>query len=143
MIDEVHSYDLYMSTLLDRLLIWLVAIGSSVIMLSATLPSGRRMEMLSSCLGKDMGMDGAEYPRISWTTGGSAGCSSFRSSLSNGRRKVVGLEWIKDDPESLYDRISSSIKDGGSVAVICDTVLKAQRTYADLRDRFKGTDVAC
>ncbi|NOX53379.1 MAG: CRISPR-associated helicase/endonuclease Cas3, partial [Planctomycetes bacterium] len=41
-LDEVHAYDTYMSTILERLLEWLHALGCSVVMLSATLPKARR-----------------------------------------------------------------------------------------------------
>ena len=41
-IDEVHAYDTYMSVLLERLLEWLAALRSPVILLSATLPKQRR-----------------------------------------------------------------------------------------------------
>ncbi|MEU7863828.1 CRISPR-associated endonuclease Cas3'' [Nonomuraea sp. NPDC049141] len=47
-IDEVHAYDTYMSTLLDRLLAWLGRLGTSVVMLSATLPSARRQELVAA-----------------------------------------------------------------------------------------------
>ena len=40
--DEVHAYDTFMNTLFDRLLVWLSAIGTSVIILSATLPAETR-----------------------------------------------------------------------------------------------------
>ncbi len=39
--DEVHAYDTYMSTIFCRLLRWLRAIGTSVILLSATLQGNR------------------------------------------------------------------------------------------------------
>jgi len=41
-IDEVHAYDAYMSTLLERLLEWLAALGSSVVLLSAHYPKQKR-----------------------------------------------------------------------------------------------------
>jgi CRISPR-associated endonuclease/helicase Cas3 len=47
-IDEVHAYDTYMSALLERLLVWLRSIGTSVVMLSATLPASRRMALVGA-----------------------------------------------------------------------------------------------
>ncbi len=44
-IDEAHAYDTYMTTLLERLLEWLAALGSSVVILSATLPRQRRAQL--------------------------------------------------------------------------------------------------
>ena len=49
--DEIHAYDAYTSTLLDRLLEWLHALGCSVVLLSATLPSERRRSLLKSVFG--------------------------------------------------------------------------------------------
>src|SRR5262249_28337831 len=45
-IDEVHAYDVYMSVLLERLLEWLAALESPVILLSATLPKQKRNALL-------------------------------------------------------------------------------------------------
>jgi len=50
-IDEVHAYDVYMSTLLDRLLRWLGCLRVPVVLLSATLPERRRSELLSAWAG--------------------------------------------------------------------------------------------
>ncbi|MFE0027105.1 CRISPR-associated helicase Cas3' [Amycolatopsis sp. NPDC059021] len=46
--DEVHAYDVYMSTLLERLLMWLGALGTPVVLLSATLPAKRRHDLLAA-----------------------------------------------------------------------------------------------
>ena len=40
-LDEVHAYDAYMTTIIERLLEWLSAMGTTVILLSATLPRNR------------------------------------------------------------------------------------------------------
>jgi CRISPR-associated endonuclease/helicase Cas3 len=47
-IDEAHAYDVYMSRYLDRALTWLGAYGVPVVVLSATLPAGRRAEMMAA-----------------------------------------------------------------------------------------------
>ena len=49
--DEVHAYDTYMNTLFHRLLTWLNAIGTSVIVLSATLPAQTRRDLGQSVYG--------------------------------------------------------------------------------------------
>lgn len=89
-IDEVHAYDAYMSTLLERLLEWLAALGSPVVLLSATLPRERSKSLLNAYLkGSERKSSGdsdsgdehqtgmsetsrdltlAPYPRISWVT---------------------------------------------------------------------------
>jgi len=44
-IDEVHAYDTYMTTIIERLLRWLSSMNTSVILLSATLPLSRRKRL--------------------------------------------------------------------------------------------------
>ena len=51
-IDEVHAYDLYTSTIIDKMLEWLSALGSNVIILSATLTDKRCKELLRSYSGR-------------------------------------------------------------------------------------------
>lgn len=144
-IDEVHSYDVYMSTLLDRLLVWLKALGSSIIILSATLPSGRRNVMLSSYIGHDLTIQAASYPRLTWSINGIEGSSTFESASSSrsGRPREILLSWVKDDPEDILCTIEAAIVDGGAVAVICNTVAKAQSTFLFLNEHLSpaGVDV--
>ncbi|MGH9839492.1 MAG: CRISPR-associated endonuclease Cas3'' [Blastocatellia bacterium] len=47
-IDEVHAYDTYMTKLIERLLEWLGALKSPVILLSATLPSEKRRALINA-----------------------------------------------------------------------------------------------
>ena len=47
-VDEVHAYDAYMVTLLERLLEWLAALRCSVVLLSATLPKERTAALLTA-----------------------------------------------------------------------------------------------
>jgi CRISPR-associated endonuclease/helicase Cas3 len=74
-LDEVHGYDLYMSTILDRVLWWLGWLGVPVILLSATLPTSRRKELVQSWYAGarrcrphevDLEVPAAGYPRALW-----------------------------------------------------------------------------
>ena len=142
-IDEVHSYDLYMSTLLDRLLVWLRAMGSSVILLSATLPSSRRNDLLSAYIGHRPTAQPLPYPRLTWIIGDTEDGASFpsASSLSSDRPREVFLNWIEDDNQAILGKIKEAIVEGGTVAVICNTVAKAQNTYSFLKEHLSDIDV--
>ena len=63
LIDEVHAYDAYMSTILERLLHWLAEVDCTVILLSATLPEARRRALAKAYSGRDDG-EYKRYPRI-------------------------------------------------------------------------------
>lgn len=146
-IDEVHAYDTYMSTLLERLLAWLGALGASVVLLSATLPNKRRKELAQAYL-TGMGRSNAEipdapYPRITWATATTAGAEHVAASPE--RAKDVRLAWIDgrlpladDEPFELGQRLLDSLKNGGCAAVICNTVGRAQQVYQALKPYFPG-----
>src|SRR5438105_5551309 len=84
-IDEVHAYDAYMSKLLERLLEWLAALGSSVVLLSATLPKARRDALLNA-YGHGLGQpeparpDAVAYPRLTWANRDAAGACTVATS---------------------------------------------------------------
>ena len=62
--DEIHAYDAYTGTLLVHLLRWLLALGSSVVLLSATLPPSIRRK-LAEIVDADLPEQEVEYPRLS------------------------------------------------------------------------------
>ena len=45
-LDEVHAYDAYTSTLMERLILWLAALDCNVILLTATLPWQKRRDFV-------------------------------------------------------------------------------------------------
>ncbi len=69
--DEIHAYDAYTGTLLLHLLRWLLALGSSVVLLSATLPPAIRRQ-LADLTGARPPAQEASYPRLSLYQNGQA-----------------------------------------------------------------------
>lgn len=153
-VDEVHAYDTYMTTLLERLLHWLAALGASVVLLSATLPRSRLIRLLDAyAAGRPLPADARRqapdvpYPRISWvdTRGVSA-----RAVPPSARSTVVQIERMSGDlpsldvsladtpppPFVLGDRLAVALAEGGCAAVICTTVGRAQRTFLALKQSF-------
>ncbi len=146
-IDEVHAYDAYMTTLMERLLEWLAALGSSVILLSATLPKGRKNALLEA-YAKGIRKDGkssskvkeTKYPRISWTDGTEFDAQTIDTSpdstkelqlqIVNGRLPVDSSEY------ALGEHLGRELLNGGCAAVICNTVDQAQKVYQALKPYF-------
>ena len=141
-IDEVHAYDTYMSTLLDRLLAWLGRLGTSVVMLSATLPSGRRDELVAAwqsgllrCLPRETPRvePFTGYPRVTLAgTGKPVAESAGLSDLNTGRE----LQLLHIDDKDVVDWVLAQVADGGCVAVIHNLVRRAVATYEALKERI-------
>lgn len=127
-VDEVHAYDTYTSTLLDSLLSWLAANGTSVILLSATLPASRRRALLAAFDGGDdlaRGSPPASYPRISWLSPAGQGTLAF----PGGRPRKVDLRRAGEDCRIIARRLLDELAPGGCAVWICNTVARAQAVY--------------
>ena len=129
--DEVHAYDTYMNSLFHRLLTWLRAFGTSVIILSATLSDETRQEIIANYCGLPVGelSQDHHYPRVTL------------ASPSQGQ-SITLLEWHKADrevrlnwasEEHLVDLLSERLSDGGCAAVICNTVGQSQAIYQQIK----------
>lgn len=146
-IDEVHAYDAYMSTLLERLLEWLGALGSTVLLLSATLPRDRRSALLAS-YARGAGMEtpgssvgSAPYPRIAWAREGSTGERSLPPAAS---RRLVLERVVARNEDVCPPELAARLTAGGCAAAIYNTVKDAQSAYEVLRvnPRTAGIKVA-
>lgn len=140
-IDEVHAYDTYMSTLLDRLLEWLSAVGSSVILLSATLPARRRRELVRAYTGADTAEPSPPYPRV--VVGSRGRVEAEHVPFEKNEERVVKISACPDEPEKVARLLSERLEGGGCAAWICNTVGRAQEAYCTLRDdgRFADADL--
>lgn len=125
--DEVHAYDTYMTTLFVRLLGWLRAMGSSVVLLSATLPASTRRQLLAAYGEEGSAMD-APYPAIHWRGAGPGGSLP----LTGCPERAIGLEWVERDEPAIASRLAERLREGGTAAVICNTVGRAQSLYCTL-----------
>lgn len=129
-LDEVHAYDVYMSTLLDLLIKWLSALGSKVILLSATLPSVRRRQLIEA-FGKELTEHETVYPRITWCSEKGSNSISFQSAAitDEKRPKKIDIRFVDDNDEDLLCLITDIMSDGGRIAILRNTVKSAQETY--------------
>ncbi len=136
--DEVHAYDAYMLTLFIRLLEWLGKMGTTVAVLSATLPRKRLGALLEAYSGKSMENELAPYPRITWVDQAGV-CHGESLTVSERSRYHLNLEWVSSDAGQMAERLRDSLAEGGCVAWICNTVRYAQEVYLRLRSILQNS----
>lgn len=127
--DEIHAYDAYTGTLLIHLLRWLVAMGSSVVLLSATLPPAFRRD-LARIVGAEVPEVEAEYPRLSVFTPGAMVQSQFEA--DSARRQTVRLQPIAPDLCAVHAELEKHPQ--GMCLALLNTVQRAQELYRIFQD---------
>lgn len=124
-LDEVHAYDTYTSGLIAALLRWLRALGSSVVLMTATLPRQKREELLRAwgALAPHL----PPYPRVAVFSGGNlVGAKTLP--LVEKRRLRVSEAPV--DVETLAKLLKDRLP--GALGVIVNTVDRAQALYQAL-----------
>lgn len=143
--DEVHSYDIYMAEIVDELLRWLGALGSPVVILTATLPRQRTRELISAYRTgagwSEIVIELEPYPRL--TVGTAVGVISRHVEPAPNDVRTVSLVRLPSRPGddaamwvNLAGRLSDRLADGGTAAVICNTVAQAQDAFRALDGMF-------
>ncbi|MBS3976174.1 MAG: CRISPR-associated helicase Cas3' [Syntrophomonadaceae bacterium] len=151
-IDECHAYDAYMNQYLNRILSWLGAYQVPVIVLSATLPTKKRMEVIEAYLNvkparkvqaDPLGRNRrtkepppewiscCDYPLISFTDGARVGQTPVPA---GNIVRDVRLEFLLDD--MLLEKLEFLLSDGGCAGIIVNTVKRAQELAIKLCERF-------
>lgn len=138
-IDEVHSYQAYMSSYLDMALKWLARYGVSVILMSATLPQTQKTRLARAYGGEliraDIECQSRSYPLVTTVTREGAVEKPIPPSPT---QVTVELNLIADDASTLMDLLSGELVDGGCALIICNTIQRAQNTYDDCTSLFPG-----
>lgn len=124
--DEIHAYDAYTGTLLVHLLRWLVGLGSSVVLLSATLPPSIRRK-LAEVVNADLPILEAEYPRLSVFS--SEGVEQTHFEADPARRLTLLLQGLQPDLPSVRAALEAHLSNGGMGLALVNTVQRAQELY--------------
>lgn len=130
-IDEVHSYDMYTGTLIKALCDELVAIGCTVILLSATLLPNLRNRFLNCS--DDVQVN--DYPLITGKPFQNPSCITPVPARSDSKPPVRVL--FKPSDSIMDDAVNLALK-GTRILWVCNTVNQAQTVYTQLGKLFQG-----
>lgn len=130
--DEVHAYDVYMTQIFKTLLHWLHAVGTSVIILSATLPLSSRRDLMEAYSGSNSFREDVDFPRISIASDSQT--EVFHTGFISSR--TIKLEWIDRSTASIVEVLKHSLNEGGCAAVICNTVNRAQEVFSAIKSSW-------
>lgn len=127
--DEIHAYDAYSGTLLLHLLRWLLALGSSVVLLSATLPPQIRRQ-LAKLTGAEHPAYEVAYPRLSVYQNNQA-VRQIGFDADPARRLRLGIAPVTADLPTIKTALDERLVPGGYALALLNTVQRAQTLYRD------------
>ncbi|WOF77651.1 CRISPR-associated helicase Cas3' [Stutzerimonas kunmingensis] len=128
-LDEVHAYDTYTSGLIEALLRWLKAMGSSVVLMSATLPAPRRDALLRAWGVAPEAAPELNYPRLLL-----ADARGVQGGTCDSRPlPPIQLQAVAEMIDSLAAKACELVRQGGCGALIVNTVDRAQGLYLKLK----------
>lgn len=136
-LDEVHAYDTYMITIIEQLVRWLASLGTSIILLSATLPAARRLA-LAKAFKPDVEEPSHQeaYPAL-WVIGSSGEYfdSPFPAQLERRiRLRLNDLQYSDEEAQSKARWLLEQTEAGGCACWITNTVDRAQQIFAALTE---------
>lgn len=143
-IDEIHAYDSFMNSYLNRTLQWLGAYHVPVIALSATLPAAKRSSFLKNYAKGKFGREAVkiktsdvnsnEYPLLTYLDGNHY---DQVGDFPQPQQQVIKVTRLGNDDDELVRKVEDSVKGGGIAGVIVNTVKRAQ----ELSQRFDDIPV--
>jgi len=142
-VDEVHAYDTYMTTIIERLLRWLATMNTSVILLSATLPKSRRRQ-LAQAFGVGLELDDKQsnmYPSLLVLTDKGLHHASPQVWQPNRTIELRELHWGDDDTQAKVYWLLNAVASGGCVCWITNTVKRAQRIFKAFLDSSHSSGI--
>ena len=134
-VDEVHAYDPYMSSILVTLLKWCSVLGIPVILLSATLPYDKKAMLIKAYSGnRSIGItDNESYPLITYLDHH----GNLHEDKVDGFTRPLNVSLVKhigmiEEPTDIAQLALNLDENGGCICIIMNTVIGAQRVYKEL-----------
>lgn len=132
-IDEIHAYDAYMITVIERLLQICNALGIPVILLSATLPVSTKRKLFSTIINETDIDVHSGYPLISYVTTDNEFYECQSESYEPDKNIKCESLPILNDYESIAELAVRNVKYGGCECVIMNTVADAINVYDSIK----------
>ncbi|AXV09902.1 CRISPR-associated helicase Cas3 (plasmid) [Euzebya pacifica] len=131
-VDEVHTFDPYMSGLLERFLRWAGRFGVDVVLMSATLPAERQRTYVEAYADGPAGLPAAVYPSVVTCTGGVVDVSPV--AMSRPARTVVIDRMSFGGPDDIARYVAGVVAahPDAKVGVILNTVGRVQQVATAL-----------
>lgn len=131
-IDEVHTYDAYMQSYLQKTLKWLGEYHVPVIALSATLTHKIRQSLISSYLQKDVELPtNLAYPLLTYTENSIV--KQQNAFAKNPPKAVIIKSFTDDAPHEIAQKADNLIAQGGICGIIVNSITRAQDIAKDVK----------
>jgi CRISPR-associated endonuclease/helicase Cas3 len=135
-LDEVHAYDAYMSEEIYNLIGWISRCGSSIVLLSATLPANKRKKLVAAFHPAAQLPEELKYPCVFGVDIQGALAYEPVVMTSNTLEIVPVVPGKLAKIAMMADKVMETAADEGCVACIVNTVIEAQELYDLLKDRL-------
>jgi len=140
-LDEVHAYDTYTTDLMKRLIEWLSTLDCRVVLLSATLPSNKRMELINAYIGEEKAIDIKDlpYPSTIAVYNKDEIKKMHKPATENYQLKIG---WIQGPEPNIVNLLKEELSKNGCAVVIMNTIGRAQKTFRRLKENLpKNIDI--
>jgi CRISPR-associated endonuclease/helicase Cas3 len=134
-IDEVHAYDIYTSEIPYSLLRWLGALGTPVVLLSATLPAHRRNMLIRAYAPRIQMLPPISYPSVLAVSRDDSAVLAQKVEEIDRRALSLTAVTVKYSErfDTTADLLEADLAQGGTAACFVNTVDDAQTLYQYLR----------
>ncbi|HEY6873901.1 MAG TPA: CRISPR-associated helicase Cas3' [Geobacteraceae bacterium] len=135
-LDEVHAYDAYMSEEIYNLIGWASRCGSSIVLLSATLPANKRKRLVEAFLPSAQLPPELEYPCVFGVD--LHGKPAYRPVAMTPSVLEISPVIVdqKNKLRTMADKLVEVVGAAGCAACILNTVADAQDMYELLKEGF-------
>ena len=131
-IDEIHAYDMYMAQIIETLLRWCCGCGIPVILLSATLQMAQKKRYLA-CFGTNPDIHlTAQYPLLTQVLPDGSIQQTPVDATAHYTFTFQPVH-MSDNEETISKMAAEMTKDGGCMAIMVNTVRKAQKIFQSLQ----------
>lgn len=139
-IDELHSYDAYMGSIIETLLKWCRVLHVPVVMLSATLPAEKKESFARCYAYQENILDSDVYPAITLLYDDRPPRQVAVPEKKHQMQVHIEMQPYLEKPVEIAGLVKTKMgQKGGCCCVLLNTVSEAQEVYREIRKQIAET----